>query len=126
MAVLPEKSKDLYSEIKRVGDNVIGIPTQCVQSKLVKQAKPQLCANISLKINSKLGGINHVIDPSKKSPVFREPVIFGADVTHLLKMGFHLSLLLSPVWIKMQPNTAHGFERRDTRSQEVLRKLLKI
>lgn len=83
MAVLPEKSKDLYSEIKRVGDNVIGIPTQCVQSKLVQQAKPQVCANISLKINSKLGGVNHVIDPSEKSPVFREPVIiFGADVTH--------------------------------------------
>ena len=83
MAVLPEKSKDLYSEIKRVGDNVLGIATQCVQSKLVQQAKPQVCANISLKINSKLGGVNHVIDPSELSPVFREPVIiFGADVTH--------------------------------------------
>ncbi|KAJ7389269.1 argonaute 1 [Desmophyllum pertusum] len=83
MAVLPEQTKDLYSEIKRVGDNVLGIPTQCVQSKLVQQAKPQVCANISLKINSKLGGINHVIDPTEKSPVFREPVIiFGADVTH--------------------------------------------
>ncbi|KAL9962339.1 hypothetical protein ACROYT_G031433 [Oculina patagonica] len=83
MAVLPDKDKDLYSEIKRVGDNVLGIATQCVQSKLVQQAKPQVCANISLKINSKLGGVNHVIDPSVKSPVFREPVIiFGADVTH--------------------------------------------
>ena len=83
MAVLPNKAKDLYSEIKRVGDIVLGIPTQCVQSKVVQQAKPQLCANISLKINSRLGGINHVIDPTEKSPVFREPVIiFGADVTH--------------------------------------------
>lgn len=83
MAVLPGKEKDLYSEIKRVGDNVIGIPTQCVQLKLVQQAKHQVCANISLKINSKLGGINHVIDPSEKSPVFREPtIVFGADVTH--------------------------------------------
>ncbi|XP_068702995.1 protein argonaute-2-like isoform X3 [Montipora foliosa] len=83
MAVLPEKSKDLYSEIKRVGDNVIGIPTQCVLSTIVQQAKHQVCTNISLKINSKLGGINQVIDPSEKSPVFREPVIiFGADVTH--------------------------------------------
>jgi len=71
MAVLPEKSEDLYSEIKRIGDNVIGIPTQCVQSKLVQQAKPEICANISLKINSKLVGISQVIDPSEKSPVFR-------------------------------------------------------
>ncbi|XP_078383843.1 protein argonaute-2-like isoform X2 [Oculina patagonica] len=82
MAVLPERSKHLYPEIKRVGDNVLGIATQCVQSKHVQQAKPQLCSNISLKINAKLGGVNYVIDPSIKSPVFREPVIiFGADVT---------------------------------------------
>ena len=83
MIVLPAKDKELYAEIKRVGDNVLGIQTQCVQSKLVQQAKPQVCANISLKINSKLGGVNHVIDPREKSPVFKEPVIiFGADVTH--------------------------------------------
>ena len=83
MAVLPERSKHLYPEIKRVGDNVLGIATQCVQSKHVQQAKPQLCVNISLKINAKLGGINHVIDPTEISPVFREPVIiFGADITH--------------------------------------------
>ena len=83
MAVLPGKDKDLYAEIKRVGDSVVGIPTQCVQLKLVQQAKDQVCVNISLKINSKLGGINQVIDPSVKSPVFREPtIVFGADVTH--------------------------------------------
>ena len=83
MAVLPEKDKSIYPEIKRVGDNVLGIVTQCVQQKQAREAKPQVCANISLKINSKLGGVNHVIDPSEKSPVFREPVIiFGADVTH--------------------------------------------
>ena len=83
MAVLPGKEKYLYAEIKRVGDSVVGVPTQCVQLKLVQQAKPQVCANISLKINSKLGGINQVIDPSVKSLVFREPtIVFGADVTH--------------------------------------------
>ncbi|CAH3143541.1 unnamed protein product, partial [Porites evermanni] len=85
MAVLPNKDKNLYADIKRVGDSVIGIPTQCVQMDLIKQPKrlDQVCANISLKINSKLGGINQVIDPLVKSPAFREPtIIFGADVTH--------------------------------------------
>ncbi|XP_022810535.1 protein argonaute-2-like, partial [Stylophora pistillata] len=83
MAVLPERDKQIYPELKRVGDNVIGIPTQGVQSKNVYSCKPHLCANLALKINSKLGGINHVIDPREKSPVFREHVIiFGADVTH--------------------------------------------
>lgn len=84
MAVLPERSKRLYPEIKRVGDIVLGIPTQCVLSTYVQQAKPEICSNISLKINAKLGGINHVIDPAETSPVFREPVIiFGADVTRV-------------------------------------------
>ena len=83
MAILPKRDKQICPEIKRVGDNVIGIPTQCVQSKNVNRTNPQVCANIALKINSKLGGINHVIDPGEKSPVFRGPVIiFGADVTH--------------------------------------------
>ena len=54
-----------------------------VQSKHVHRTNPQLPANIALNINSKLDGINHVIDVGEKSPVFREPVIvFGADVTH--------------------------------------------
>ena len=80
---LRERDKQIYPEIKRVGDNVIGIPTQCVQSKHVNSTNLQVCANIALKINSKLGGINHVIDPVEKSPVFREPVIiFSANVTH--------------------------------------------
>ncbi|XP_022809864.1 protein argonaute-2-like [Stylophora pistillata] len=61
MAVLPERDKQIYPELKRVGDNVIGIPTQGVQSKNVYSCKPHLCANLALKINSKLGGINHVI-----------------------------------------------------------------
>ena len=86
IAVLPGKEKDLYADIKRVGDSVIGIPTQCVQMKVIQQPidrLDQVCANLSLKINSKLGGINQVIDPSVKSLVFREPtIVFGADVTH--------------------------------------------
>ncbi|XP_022799706.1 protein argonaute-2-like, partial [Stylophora pistillata] len=53
IAVLPERDKQIYPELKRVGDNVIGIPTQGVQSKNVHRCNPQLCANLALKINSK-------------------------------------------------------------------------
>ena len=81
MVALPVFDKILYSEVKRVGDSVIGIPTQCVQMKHVQQAKPRVCANISLDINAKLGRINHVLDDSVK-PVFNEPtIVFGAHVT---------------------------------------------
>lgn len=81
--VLQQKSKDLYAEVKRIGDNVLGIPTQCVQEKLVKQAKPQVCSNIAMKINAKLGGVNHIIHKDVEELSFSRPVIFfGADVTH--------------------------------------------
>ena len=84
LVVVPAKNnKDMYAEVKRVGDNVLGIPTQGVKIKQVEEARPQVCANLSMKINAKLGGVNHVIDPKVKSLVFKEPVIiFGADVTH--------------------------------------------
>ena len=85
MAVLPNKGTGLYAEIKRVGDNVFGVPTQCVQMNRVQQPKGQakVCAYLSLKINSKLGGINQVIDPSVQSPMLgKSTIVFGADVTH--------------------------------------------
>ncbi|XP_044181960.1 protein argonaute-2-like isoform X6 [Acropora millepora] len=82
MVVLPGFDKILYSEVKRVGDIVIGISTQCVQMKHVEQTEPEVCANISLKINVKLGRINHVLDDAVK-PVFNEPtIVFGAHVSY--------------------------------------------
>ena len=57
MVIVPMKNnKEIYAEVKRVGDNVLGIPTQCVRIKQVEGAKPQVCANLSMKINAKLGG----------------------------------------------------------------------
>ena len=80
MVIVPMKNnKEIYAEVKRVGDNVLGIPTQCVKIKQVEGAKPQVCANLSMKINAKLGGVNHVIHPSVQ---FNYVIIFGADVTH--------------------------------------------
>ncbi|KAK4336526.1 hypothetical protein RND71_044242 [Anisodus tanguticus] len=79
--VLPGKT-NLYSEIKRVGDTMFGIATQCVQSKNVNHIKFQALANICLKINVKLGGINSIICPYNRSRVFNEPIIFfGIDVS---------------------------------------------
>ena len=56
-----------YSEIvKRVGDLDLGLTTQCIQNKNVA-GKPgrgpdgSTMANICLKLNAKLGGINNMI-----------------------------------------------------------------
>ncbi|XP_053619468.1 protein argonaute-2 isoform X1 [Plodia interpunctella] len=82
VVVLPGKTP-VYAEVKRVGDTVLGMATQCVQGKNVNKTSPQTLSNLCLKINVKLGGINSILVPSLRPKVFNEPVIFlGVDVTH--------------------------------------------
>ncbi|CAI2189473.1 4647_t:CDS:2 [Funneliformis geosporum] len=83
LCILPNAGVPLYAEIKRVCDTIIGVATQCVQSKVVFQAKKQHCANLCLKINVKLGGMNSFIEPSQIPFVSQRPtIIMGASVTH--------------------------------------------
>lgn len=75
--------QSLPAEVKRVGDTVLGMATQCVQAKNVNKTSPQTLSNLCLKINVKLGGVNSILVPTIRPKVFNEPVIFlGADVTH--------------------------------------------
>jgi eukaryotic translation initiation factor 2C len=90
MCILPNTGVPLYAEIKRVGDTVLGVPTQCLQAKHTFQPKKQYCANVCLKINTKLGGVNSFIvkNPSvigdEGLPWVAEvpTIILGADITH--------------------------------------------
>ena len=52
------------AEVKRVGDIMCGLATQCVQAKNVNKTSPQTLSNLCLKINVKLGGINNILLPS--------------------------------------------------------------
>ncbi|XP_078333968.1 protein argonaute-2-like isoform X2 [Crassostrea virginica] len=82
VVVLPGKTP-VYAEVKRVGDILFGLATQCVQAKNVNKTTPQTLSNLCLKINVKLGGINNILLPHIRPKVFLEPVIFlGANVTH--------------------------------------------
>lgn len=87
--VLQNTNSYIYSQIKRLGDTVFGIPTQCVQQKNVLQPKKQFCANLCLKINSKLGGINTLLSlhgmSSPSSNVMYNSVptmVLGIDVCY--------------------------------------------
>ncbi|KAF7632951.1 hypothetical protein Mgra_00007654 [Meloidogyne graminicola] len=80
--VLPGKTP-VYAEVKRVGDTVLGIATQCVQAKNVTKTTPQTLSNLCLKMNVKLGGVNSILLPCVRPRIFNEPIIFlGADITH--------------------------------------------
>jgi hypothetical protein len=53
----------LLAEVKRIGDTLLGVATQCLQLKNVVNPSGQTLANLCLKINVKLGGINTVLAP---------------------------------------------------------------
>ncbi|KAJ1550047.1 hypothetical protein HK096_009047, partial [Nowakowskiella sp. JEL0078] len=83
LCILPNSGVPLYAEIKRVTDTIIGIASQCVQSKHVLKAIKQYCANVALKVNVKLGGMNAFLGPQQLSFVSEKPtIVFGADITH--------------------------------------------
>ncbi|KAF1807456.1 hypothetical protein FB192DRAFT_1465653 [Mucor lusitanicus] len=83
VCILPNLGSQLYGEIKRITDTVIGVPSQCLQSKHVANAKKQYCANVALKINVKLGGTNHVLNHQEIPFISNRPtIVFGIDVSH--------------------------------------------
>ncbi|XP_023346536.1 protein argonaute-1 isoform X2 [Eurytemora carolleeae] len=82
VVVLPGKTP-VYAEVKRMGDSVLGIATQCIKSKNVTRTTAQMLSNLCLKINAKLGGINTILVPENRIRIFSEPLMFlGATVTH--------------------------------------------
>ena len=52
-------------EVKRTGDTMVGLKTQCVMSDTIdKKCNAATLSNLCLKINAKLGGVNNTFDTS--------------------------------------------------------------
>ncbi|GLD92496.1 hypothetical protein PINS_up001054 [Pythium insidiosum] len=72
-----------YGELKCLSDTEFGIVSQCMLSKHILKGDPQYVSNILLKVNTKLGGRNFVLQGPPAPVASRVPTImFGADVTH--------------------------------------------
>lgn len=89
LVVIPGKVCHIYGHVKQAAELEIGMLTQCITAanfNPLQNRVDSIVGNILLKINSKLGGINHtVINPQSAIPfkIFEQPVmIVGADVTH--------------------------------------------
>eukprot|EP00092_Neocalanus_flemingeri_P034497 GFUD01037510.1.p1 GENE.GFUD01037510.1~~GFUD01037510.1.p1 ORF type:complete len:930 (+),score=334.94 GFUD01037510.1:83-2872(+) len=87
MIVMPFKAGQVYDMVKKLGDLKFKIPTQCCLKRNIfkpgGEINLQVLSNICLKLNSKLGGINHVLAPQSRPALLDRPVmIMGADVTH--------------------------------------------
>ena len=84
--VFPFKAGFLYDKIKQLCDMKYNIVTQCMlKNNVFKMDKInlQVLGNICLKINSKLGGINHILAAKSRPAILKRPVmVMGADVSH--------------------------------------------
>ncbi|KKK13654.1 hypothetical protein AOCH_005111 [Aspergillus ochraceoroseus] len=83
--ILPESNTVLYNQIKHSADIKYGIHTICcVGHKLAKErGQEQYFANVALKFNLKLGGINQLLDTSHLGIINEDKtMVVGIDVTH--------------------------------------------
>ena len=65
LVVLPTRQTQLYREIKQATDSLLGVSSQCVVAGKAGvgrgaqvRGRMQYAANVALKINAKMGGIN--------------------------------------------------------------------
>ncbi|XP_031476347.1 protein argonaute 10-like [Nymphaea colorata] len=86
LAILPDNNGSLYGDLKRICETDLGLISQCCLTKHVFKVSKQYLANVSLKINVKMGGRNTVLMDaiSWRIPLVSDipTIIFGADVTH--------------------------------------------
>ncbi|EIN06816.1 argonaute-like protein [Punctularia strigosozonata HHB-11173 SS5] len=82
----------IYPGIKRLGDVVLGVHTTCMLLDKVlgtsykpktPQQQDQYFSNVALKVNTKLGGINHLLDANAMAWLKeKKTMVVGMDVTH--------------------------------------------
>ncbi|KAL0577823.1 hypothetical protein V5O48_004151 [Marasmius crinis-equi] len=79
----------VYPGIKTIGDSELGVNTVCVQvSKAMKlkdngHLDDQYLSNVALKVNTKLGGVNHQLDKAAMAWLLKKStMLVGIDVTH--------------------------------------------
>lgn len=85
LVLLSSGDKHIYSGLKHLCDVWLDVHTVCVHQEKIRREKGQLqyFANVALKLNMKLGGVNHDLDQESMRWLRQEPtMLVGMDVTH--------------------------------------------
>lgn len=87
LIILPTAHTLLYNRVKHAGDVKVGVHTVCVVGSKFAKAQPQYFANVALKFNLKLGGINQLVDNTRHNTCLGiinedKTMVVGVDVTH--------------------------------------------
>jgi len=86
VVILPDQGNvEIYTAVKHFGDIIQGVSTQCLKASKCVSANIQYWANVALKVNVKLGGIN-CTPQARSAGILADPanpvIIMGADVQH--------------------------------------------
>ena len=99
--MLASGDKAIYEGLKHLCDVFLAVATVCVQSSKIRKSNPQYFANVALKVNMKMGGVNHKLDSNSGRWLNSAPtMIVGMDVTHPSPgsaVGTRKNILFSPV-----------------------------
>ncbi|KAJ7640433.1 argonaute-like protein [Mycena polygramma] len=86
LVLLSYRDNFIYPGIKRMGDVDLGLHTIHMQLNKAlgdERKQDQYLSNVALKVNSKLGGINHLLDPHAMRWLTKQKTMMvGIDVTH--------------------------------------------
>ncbi|KAJ3002386.1 hypothetical protein NUW54_g5874 [Trametes sanguinea] len=82
LVILPANAADCRRMVKHWGDIKMNVATQCVRGGKWQKASDQYCNNVILKINSRLGGVNSVLDSQAATFLQQQPsMIVGKHLT---------------------------------------------
>lgn len=83
LVALANGNKEVYEGLKHLCDVSLDVATVCVQSCKFRRSNPHYLANVALKVNMKLGGINHTLDPGSGAWLnSASTMIVGIHVSH--------------------------------------------
>lgn len=85
LVILSNGDRHVYSGLKHLCDSYLDVATVCVHAAKIRKERGQLqyFANVALKVNMKVGGINHGLDPRNMAWLSQVPtMLVGMDVTH--------------------------------------------
>ena len=87
LVILSDSNPAIYEGVKHLCDLYLTVPTVCMRASNVKDpgGRLQKFANVALKFNTKLGGINHKLEENSTAfkLLTKEPtMLVGMDVTH--------------------------------------------
>lgn len=119
-----------YDEVKFLADFKYNLVTQCMEDRTLQRINDQITTNVCLKINVKLGGINHIL--LNKLQIFQVPaIVLGVDAIHWSR-GYGYPSILSIVGSLNPTASRYALscdlqrnEKQERISQEIIRDMEK-